>query len=203
MHSLTFWYAAMNTGKSAKLLQYAHGYQRQGKHVLLFTTRLDDRFGEGEIVSRTGLKKDAFCYNKTFDFFKFIQERKTHNTISVFVDEAQFLSRAQVRQLALVVDVCGLDVHCYGLRTDFQGNLFEGSQYLLAWADQLESIPGVCFCGAPCSMHLRVIDGAVMHDGPQVLIADTNIHHTVCRKHFMEEKFMEEDTRIAVNAKPD
>lgn len=203
MQGLVFWYAAMNTGKSAKLLQYAHGFQQQGKNVLLFTTQLENRFGEGEIVSRTGIKKAAYCYHDTFDFFDFIRENNPHDVRAAFIDEAQFLSKEQVRQLAAVVDTYGIDVHCYGLRTDFQGNLFEGAQYLLAWADHLMSIPGVCFCGAPCSMHLRVVDGEVLHEGPQVLIVDSNVHHSVCRKHFMEAKFMEEDQKLVANAKRD
>ena len=202
MRGLVFWYAAMNTGKSAKLLQYAHGYQQQGKSVLLFTTKLENRFGEGQIVSRTGIRKDAYCYHDAFDFYDFFQKHDKP-IAAIFVDEAQFLSKEQVRQLAAIVDTCGLDVHCYGLRSDFQGNLFEGSKYLLAWADNLFSIPGVCFCGAPCSMHLRVIDGVVVDDGPQVLIGDSSLHYTVCRKHFMERKFMEEDAKLVANAKRD
>ena len=192
MRGLIFWYAAMNTGKSAKLLHYAHGYQTQGKPILLFTTKLDNRFGEGQIVSRTGLKKDAYCYNDTFDFWDFVNKVDERRKASaIFVDEAQFLTKAQVRQLAAIVDERHIDVHCYGLRTDFQGNLFEGAQYLLAWADHLISIPGVCFCGAPCSMHLRVVDGKIVTEGPQILIADSSTHHTVCRKHFMLKKIGE------------
>jgi len=193
MAELVFWYAGMNTGKSAKLLQYAHSYHRQGKHVLLFTTELEARFGQkGEIVSRTGLKKDAYCYTKEFDFFALVAEKNAENPVNaVFVDEAQFLLKDQVKQLAAVVDTLGITVHCYGLRTDFQGNLFEGARYLLAWADCMNNIPGVCFCGDSCSMHLRVIDGQVVQDGPQILISD-GVHYTVCRKHFMERKFAQE-----------
>ncbi|MCY4413732.1 MAG: thymidine kinase [Alphaproteobacteria bacterium] len=190
MANLTFYYAAMNTGKSASLLQYAHGFRENNQKVMLFTTRLDNRFGKKKIISRIGLEKEAVCYGDDFNFKTYMEDHR--DAKGVFVDEAQFLTKEHVEQLAHIVDIFDIDVYCYGLRSDFQGEPFSGSLHLLVWADRLLEIPGVCFCGDPCSMHLRVIGEKVTKEGPQILIGGSERHHSVCRKHFFLEEITTE-----------
>lgn len=185
MADLTFYYAAMNAGKSSKLLQYAHAFKEKNHKILLFTTTMDNRFGKKKIISRIGIEKEAVCYDDDFNFKEYVDVHQDVKTL--FVDEAQFLSREQVEQLAYIVDHFNIDVVCYGLRSDFKGAPFPGSIALFVLADKIKSLPGVCFCAGASSMHLRVIDNKVIKEGPQILIGDS-VHHAVCRKHFFLEE---------------
>ena len=174
----------MNAGKSTTLLQSAHNYRERGMRPLLFTPRLDTRATKGRVTSRIGLDAKAHAFTQADDLHTIVcaQSDPIH---CVLVDEAQFLSRAQVFQLGEIADALGVPVLAYGLRTDFQGNLFEGSQHLLAWADKLVEIKTICHCGSKATMVLRTdLDGIVMREGAQVEIGGNERYVSVCRKHF-------------------
>ncbi|MCJ8297737.1 MAG: thymidine kinase [Pseudomonadales bacterium] len=186
MAQLYFYYSAMNAGKSTSLLQSAHNYTEQGMSVLLFTAALDERVQKGIIASRIGLQADASVFEQQTDLFgqisKVLAERKLH---CIFVDEAQFLSREQVDQLAKVVDTLHVPVLCYGIRSDFQGELFPGSQRLLNIADKLTELKAVCHCGRKATMVVRRDgQGQVVKAGEQVVIGGNDSYESMCRKHF-------------------
>ena len=159
--------------------------------TLLYTPEIDTRYGVGQVVSRIGLECQALSFSKAFDFYADVQERKTQSAglACVLVDEAQFLSKEQVSQLTHVVDRCDLPVLAYGLRTDFQGETFEGSQYLLAWADTLQELKAVCFCGRKATMNARVDEkGRMLTEGAQIQIGGNERYVALCRRHFAEKK---------------
>ncbi len=184
MAKLYFYYSAMNAGKSAILLQSNHNYLSNGMRTALFTPRLDDRYGEGQITSRIGLQASALAFEPTFDFLVHLTEEHAKDPIAcIFVDEAQFLKREQVLQLSMVVDNLKIPVLCYGLRTDFRGEPFEGSQYLLAWADTISEIKTICHSGSKAIMNARLdAKGNRVWDGSQVEIGHNYV--SVSRKEF-------------------
>jgi len=188
MAKLYFYYSSMNAGKSTVLLQSSYNYRERGMHTIMFTPALDDRAGVGRIQSRIGLAADANAFGAADNLRERVRaEHAEHPLACVLVDEAQFLSREQVRQLSDVVDVLDIPVLCYGLRTDFQGNLFEGSAALLAWADTLTEIKTICHCGRKATMVLRVgADGRVVREGAQIEIGGNARYVSVCRRHFKE-----------------
>ena len=179
MAKLYFYYAAMNAGKSTTLLQSAHNYQERGMRVLLFTPTMDDRYGVGKITSRIGLQQEAFAFSKNHDLYAHIRhEVEQAPAHCILVDEAQFLSKQQVLQLTLVVDRLKIPVLCYGLRTDFRGEPFEGSQYLLAWSEELVEIKTVGRSGKKAIMNARLnAEGDQVRTGEQVDIG----HHYEAR----------------------
>jgi thymidine kinase len=186
MAKLYFNYSSMNAGKTTILLQSAHNYRERGLLPMLFTPKLDDRYGEGLIKSRIGLQARATIFTAQDDLFEAtrvqLEERNIH---CVLVDEAQFLNREQVYQLSQVVDRLNIPVLCFGLRTDFQGELFEGSKYLLAWADQLTEIKTICHTGRKATMVVRVDDeGYALKEGAQVEIGGNERYVSVSRAEF-------------------
>ena len=183
MAKLFFYYSTMNAGKSTSLLQAAHNYDERGMKTMLFTAKLDDRAG-GRIASRIGIDKDAEKFTSDTDFWELCPPQKPH---CVLIDEAQFLTKGQVRQLARVVDQANIPVMCYGLRTDFLGELFPGSAALLAWADTLAELKTICYCGKKATMVVRVAaTGAVERAGQQVEVGGNNRYVSLCRRHFSE-----------------
>lgn len=186
MAKLYFNYSAMNAGKTTVLLQSAYNYRERGMRPLLFTPQLDDRFKVGVVKSRIGLQADALVFDVETDLLELTRaELDSHSIHCVLVDEAQFLSRDQVYQLGEVVDQLGIPVLCFGLRTDFQGELFEGSKYLLAWADQLEELKTICHTGRKATMVVRVdADGYALREGSQVEIGGNDRYVSVSRKEF-------------------
>ena len=186
MAKLFFYYSSMNAGKSTTLLQSAHNYRERGMRPLLFTPRLDTRATKGRVTSRIGLDAKAHAFTQADDLHTIVCAQ-SDPILSAPADEAQSLSRAQVPQLGELADALGGPVLAYGLRTDFQGNLFEGSQHLLAWADKLVEIKTICHCGSKATMVLRTdLDGIVMREGAQVEIGGNERYVSVCRKHFKE-----------------
>ena len=186
MAKLFFNYSSMNAGKTTILLQSAHNYRERGLMPMLFTPKLDDRYGEGWIKSRIGLQARATIFTSEDDLFEItlaqLEERNIH---CVLVDEAQFLSRDQVYQLSEIVDRLNIPVLCFGLRTDFQGELFEGSKYLLAWADQLTEIKTICHTGRKANMVVRVDDeGYAIKEGAQLEIGGNERYVSVSRAEF-------------------
>ena len=186
MAKLYFNYSSMNAGKTTVLLQSAHNYRERGMEPLLFTPKLDDRYGEGWIKSRIGLQAKATIFTADDDLFEITRAQlEDRNVHCVLVDEAQFLDRDQVYQLSEVVDRLNIPVLCFGLRTDFQGELFEGSKYLLAWSDQLTEIKTICHTGRKANMVVRVDDeGYALKEGAQVEIGGNERYVSVSRAEF-------------------
>lgn len=178
----------MNAGKSTMLLQANHNYSERGMNAQLYTSSLDNRFGNDEITSRIGLKKKSNIFTKDTNIFEEIAlQHKALFVDCLLIDEAQFLTKKQVEQLGKIVDKLEIPVLAFGIRTDFQGNLFEGSKFLLAWADNLKEIKTICHCGRKATMVLRINDqGKVIEDGAQIEIGGEDKYVSVCRKHFFE-----------------
>ena len=188
MAKLYFHYATMNAGKSTILLQASHNYVERGMQTLLLTARLDDRAGPGRIASRIGIGAEAGTYGAGCDLFARIEARLAEGPCAcVFVDEAQFLTRDQVWQLARVVDDLGVPVMCYGLRVDFRGELFPGSAALLALADEMREVRTICHCGRKATMVVRLgPDGRALTEGAQVQIGGNETYLSLCRRHWRE-----------------
>ncbi|MGH3433481.1 MAG: thymidine kinase [Thermocrispum sp.] len=187
MAKLYFYYSAMNAGKTTTLLQSAHNYHERGMRTLLFTPHLDGRYGQGVIASRIGIKTNGRAFQRDDDLF---EQAAADVDVSgklhcVLVDEAQFLTKDQVWQLTEIVDRLRIPVLAYGLRTDFRGELFEGSQYLLAWADSLSEIKTICHTGKKATMVVRVDEqGRAVTEGPQVEIGGNDRYISVSRIEF-------------------
>ncbi len=183
-----FYYSAMNAGKSTTLLQSSFNYQERGMTPVIFTAALDDRYGVGKVSSRIGLQSDAQLFNAETDLYREISNLNGVETRHcVLVDESQFLSRQQVYQLTEVVDKLRIPVLCYGLRTDFLGELFEGSKYLLSWADKLVELKTICHCGRKANMVIRTDEnGVAIAEGDQVSIGGNDKYVSVCRQHYKE-----------------
>jgi thymidine kinase len=182
---LYFYYAAMNAGKSTTLLQAAFNYAERGMATLLLTAAIDDRAGSGRIASRIGLDRDAIPFARETDLAALV--RGSPPVACVLIDEAQFLTRTQVLQLADLCDRDGMPVVAYGLRTDFRGELFEGSAALLGLADNLIELKAICECGRKATMNLRVDgEGRALREGAQTEIGGNERYIAVCRRHFME-----------------
>ena len=188
MAKLYFSYSAMNAGKSTILLQASHNYRERGMHTLLLTAALDDRAGAGQIGSRIGLQAEALTFDETTDIDQLITAEHDRASLAcVLVDEAQFLSADQVWQLAAVVDRLNVPVMCYGLRTDFRGQLFPGSAVLLAIADNLREIRTICHCGRKATMVVRQTEtGQTVTDGAQIEIGGNDKYVSLCRVHWKE-----------------
>jgi thymidine kinase len=184
MAKLYFYYSAMNAGKSTTLLQSAHNYVERGMRVLLFTPAVDDRYESGEITSRIGLSRGAVAFDSEHDLFAHVSdEHQTDRVHCVLVDEAQFLTAKQVLQLTLICDRLSVPVLTYGIRTDFRGEPFEGSKYLLAWAEELNEIKTVCPSGKKATMNARLdADGNRVWEGAQVDVG--NHYIALSRKEF-------------------
>lgn len=187
MAKLYFYYSAMNAGKSTLLLQSAHNYKERGMDTLLFTAAIDGRYEKGKIYSRIGLKSDAVSFDHDFNLFDYTHSQKQLNPLlqCVLVDESQFLTKKQVGQLTDIVDELNLPVLAYGIRSDFRGEPFEGSMYLLIWADNLIEIKTICHCGKKAIMNARINSkGEIVKTGEQIQIGGNESYIAMCRKHF-------------------
>lgn len=189
MAKLYFYYSAMNAGKTTTLLQSSFNYQERGMNTMLFTASIDDRYEKAVISSRIGLKADAHIFDADLDLFvKIADELKNRPIHCILVDEAQFLTREHVEQLGAVADSLKIPVLCYGLRTDFQAKLFEGSKWLLALADELNELKTICTCGAKATMNLRIDQkGNAVKEGASIEIGGNDRYIALCRKHFNEK----------------
>lgn len=188
MAKLYYYYSAMNAGKSTALLQSAHNYQERGMEVLLLTASIDDRFETGKIASRIGISAEASLFDKSTNILELVKSKSEKNALScILIDESQFLTKEQVYDLSDIVDNLHIPVLAFGIRTDFQGELFEGSQALLAWADKLIELKTVCHCGSKATMVIRMNEqGIPVKEGAQVEIGGNDRYLSVCRKHFKE-----------------
>ena len=186
MAKLYFYYSTMNAGKSTMLLQASYNYRERGMATLILAPAIDNRDGDRVVSSRIGLQSPATTFHATDNLFHLVNAEHVRESVDcVFVDEAQFLEKKQVRQLSDVSDSLGVPVLCYGLRTDFQGNLFTGSEQLLAWADELVELKTICHCGSKANMVLRIdSEGRVIKEGVQIKIGGNDQYVSVCRRHF-------------------
>lgn len=188
MAKLYFYYSAMNAGKSTLLLQSSFNYIERGMTPLVLTAAIDDRAGIGKIASRIGLSAEAVIFHDQDDLYKLISEKHAQQPYHcVLIDESQFMTKQQIWQLSDAVDRLNIPVLCYGIRTDFQGNLFSGSKWLLAWADILQELKTVCHCGRKATMILRLDEqGKPVQEGDQIAIGGNDLYSSVCRKHYKQ-----------------
>jgi thymidine kinase len=181
---LYFRFGTMGAGKSIELLKIAYNYEEQGKRVLMFTSMLDSRYGIGKITSRIGEQRDAVVIDSELDIFETVKNSEPH---CVLVDEAQFLSRENVLEFTRVVDQLNIPVIAYGLKNDFQNNLFPGSEALLIYADKLEEVKTVCwYCNRKATMVLRLMNGAPVFEGEQIQVGGNDTYMPVCRRCYIE-----------------
>ncbi|MBI2707505.1 MAG: thymidine kinase [Proteobacteria bacterium] len=187
MAKLHFYYSAMNAGKTTTLLQSNYNYQERGMNTLLFIPAIDTRHALGVMSSRIGLTAEALPFQPSFNFFEHVKDYTQHNKLNcVLVDEAQFLTKTQVIELTRIVDELKIPVLTYGLRSDFKGEPFEGSLYLLAWAEDISEIKTICHCGRKATMNLRMDEtGKMIKEGAQIEIGGNDLYIALCRKHFM------------------
>lgn len=191
MAKMYFYYSSMNAGKSTSLLQSSYNYRERGMNTLVLAPELDDRFGAGKVASRIGIESDAVTFKPGDDLFEVVQQCGSDEPLHcVLIDEAQFLTKEQVFQLGEVTDRLNVPVLAYGLRTDFQGEPFEGSKYLLAWSDNLRELKAICHCGTKATMVVRLDeDGNAITEGSQIEIGGNDRYVSMCRKHFKEKYF--------------
>lgn len=185
MAKVYFYYSAMNAGKSTTLLQASYNYMERGMQTILFAPQMDTRFGKTIVYSRIGLKKEAIPFSDEFDFYSYVEEKKNtmDNLRCVLVDEAHFLKKAQVAQLTEIATVLNIAVLCYGLRSDFLGEPFEGSKYLLAWVEEIHEIKTICDCGRKGTMNVRIdAQGNPVTKGNQVQIGGNESYISQCMK---------------------
>ena len=202
MAKLYFYYSSMNAGKSTALLQSSYNYRERGMNTLVLAPTFDDRYGVGRVVSRIGLDAPATTFTGADNLYDIVSACRHEDPLHcVLVDEAQFLTRAQVFELGQVTDELGIPVLAYGIRTDFQGEPFEGSKYLLAWADNLIELKAICDCGRKATMVIRMDEnGNAVTEGSQVEIGGNDRYVSMCRKHF-KETFYREKVRDAHRAR--
>ena len=188
MAKLHFFYSTMNAGKSTALLQSNHNYKESNLKTLLFVPKSIADKSNGKIVSRIGLEADAIIVNNEYDFYNEISKKQSEKISCVFVDEAQFLTKKQVHGLGKIADELNIPVMTYGIRTDFRGELFEGSQELLALADNLKELKTICSeCDKKATMVVRLdSNGKILLEGEKILIGGNEIYKSLCRKHFRE-----------------
>lgn len=186
MAQLYFHYGTMNSGKSFEILKVAHNYEEQGKGVLVLTSGVDDRISVGVVASRVGEQRKAIPIMEDTDVYDLIRSARSERAIyCILIDEAQFLKRDQVQQLAKIVDDYNIPVMAFGLKNDFQNHLFEGSAELLALAEKIEEVKTICwFCGKKAIMNLRVHDQKPVYEGEQIQIGGNESYYPVCRKHY-------------------
>jgi len=187
MAKLYFYYSAMNAGKSTTLLQSSYNYKERGMQTLLFAPSIDTRFGAVMVYSRIGLKQEAIAFDSEFDFFAYTKEHMHEGLACVLVDEAHFLKKHQVALLVQITKELQIPVLTYGLRSDFLGEPFEGSAYLLTWAEELVEIKTICHCGRKATMNVRIDEnGEPVTQGDQIHVGGNESYISMCMLHFTE-----------------
>ena len=185
MAQLYYRYSTMNAGKSIEIIKVAHNYEERDKRVLVLSSGIDDRYGIGLITSRIGIQRKAVAIHDDTNILELFMKEDAKEKIScVLVDECQFLKKHHVEELAEIVDSCDVPVLAYGLKNDFRNELFEGSYYMLVYADKIEEIKTICWCGRKATMVARVIDGRFVKQGKQIVIGGDDMYVSLCRKHY-------------------
>lgn len=196
MAQLFFKYSTMNAGKSTELIKVAYNYEERGKRVLVFTPSIDERDGVGIIKSRIGLQREAIPVDEDTNILQlFLRENAKHPVACVLLDEGQFLKKHHVLELTEIVDSCNVPVMVYGLKNDFKNELFEGSYYLLVYADKIEEIKTICWCGRKATMVARVKDGRIVREGDQIVVGGLDLYVPLCRKHYNDGRLSEEESK--------
>lgn len=182
---LYYRYSTMNAGKSIELIKVAYNYEERGKRVLTLVPSVDDRYGAGVVTSRIGIQREAVMVADDTNILElFLSENAKKKVDCVLVDECQFLKKHHVQELVEVVDSCDVPVLAYGLKNDFRNELFEGSYYMLVYADKIEEIKTICWCGRKATMVARVVDGKFVKQGEQVVVGGNDMYVSLCRKHY-------------------
>lgn len=185
MAQLYYRYSTMNAGKSIELIKVAYNYEERGKHVLTLVPAVDNRFGIGVITSRIGLQREAMVIHDDTNIFEmFLRENAKKQIDCVLIDECQFLKKHHVQELVEIVDSLDVPVLAYGLKNDFMNELFEGSYYMLVYADKIEEIKTICWCGRKATMVARIVDGKIIKQGEQVMVGGNDMYVSLCRKHY-------------------
>ena len=185
MAQLYYRYSTMNAGKSIDLIKVAYNYEERGQTVLALIPSVDDRYGTGVITSRIGVQREATVVNDDTNILElFMKENERHHIDCVLIDECQFLRKHHIEELVEIVDSCNTPVLCYGLKNDFRNELFEGSYYLLVYADKIEEIKTICWCGRKATMVARVVDGKIVKSGDQIVVGGNDMYVSLCRKHY-------------------
>ncbi len=193
MAQLYFRYSTMNAGKTIELIKVAYNYEERGKKVLVLTPAIDDRYGVGKIVSRIGVTRDAELIKDNTNILElFLDEGRKGRIDCVLVDECQFLKRHHIEELAEIVDSFDTPVLAYGLKNDFRNELFEGSYYMLVYADKIEEIKTICWCGRKATMVARVVEGKFVKTGEQIQIGGNDMYVSLCRKHYNDGRLSED-----------
>lgn len=204
MAQLYYRYGAMNSGKSIEILKVAHNYEEQGKTVRLYTNAIDNRDGVGYVSSRVGLRREAYVISKHTDLYVDIMALPENEYPScILIDEAQFLTRHQVKSLTMIVDYLDIPVIAFGLKNDFQNNLFEGSEQLLLHADKIEEMKTICwYCGKKATMNLRLVNGKPTYHGEQIQIGGNESYKPVCRRHYNNmDNSMDDKRKVVFNGR--
>lgn len=185
MAQLYYRYSTMNAGKSIELIKVAYNYEERGKRVLVLIPSVDNRYGTGVIASRIGISREAIAINDDTNILNlFMNENKKKKIDCVLIDECQFLKKHHVQELIEIVDSCEVPVLAYGLKNDFKNELFEGSYYMLVYADKIEEIKTICWCGRKATMVARIVDGKFVKTGEQIVIGGNDMYISLCRKHY-------------------
>ncbi len=188
MAQLFFRYGTMNAGKSIELIKVAYNYEERGGHVLVMTAGMDsEKDGRGAVRSRIGVEREAEIISEDTNILQaFIEENFKNHVDCVLIDEAQFMKKHHIEELTEIVDSFDCPVMCYGLKNDFRNELFEGSQYLLVYADKIEEIKTICWCGRKATMSARVVDGRMVRTGNQIMVGEGAEYVPLCRRHYNE-----------------
>ena len=192
MAQLYYRYSTMNAGKSIELIKVAYNYEERGKNVLTLIPAVDDRYGVGLITSRIGVQREALVVTDDTNILElYLRENEKRKIDCVLIDECQFLKKHHVQELVEIVDSCGVPVLAYGQKNDFRNELFEGSYYMLIYADKIEEIKTICWCGRKATMVARVVDGQIVKQGEQVVIGGNDMYVSLCRKHYNDGRISE------------
>ena len=192
MAQLYYRYSTMNAGKSIELIKVAYNYEERGKNVLTLVPSVDERYGIGVVTSRIGVQREAIVVNDDTNILElYLRENEKRKIDCILIDECQFLKKHHVQELVEIVDSCEVPVLAYGLKNDFRNELFEGSYYMLVYADKIEEIKTICWCGRKATMVARVVDGNIVKQGEQVVIGGNDLYVSLCRKHYNDGRLGE------------
>ena len=192
MAQLYYRYSTMIAGKSIELIKVAYNYEERGKNVLTLVPSVDDRYGIGVVTSRIGVQREAIVVNDDTNILElYLRENEKRKIDCILIDECQFLKKHHVQELVEIVDSCEVPVLAYGLKNDFRNELFEGSYYMLVYADKIEEIKTICWCGRKATMVARVVDGNIVKQGEQVVIGGNDLYVSLCRKHYNDGRLGE------------
>ena len=196
MAQLYYRYSTMNAGKSIELIKVAYNYEERGQRVMTLLPAIDDRYGEGVITSRIGIQREAMLVKDDTNILElFLAEKEKGEIDCVLIDECQFLRKHHVEELIEIVDTFNVPVMAYGLKNDFRNQLFEGSYYMLIYADKIEEIKTICWCGRKATMVARVVDGKIVKQGEQIVIGGNDMYVSLCRKHYNDGRLGPDESK--------